>query len=239
MARKNAKKQFRPLLWIALAASVAAVVILVVLRWGGPAEDTPSKPTGGNTVKVEVTDSDELNLGQGLKITKIGKYAGIFLEDGSNDPVSNIMMVILENKSGKDLQLARFSVKYSDFTAEFEVSNLPAGESVVALERNRHQIVEEKPLSTDLAAAAFFPDSMSLRDDRFRVTGDDGRITLENISQQDISGDIYVYYKNSATDLLYGGITFAPCVRDPGGGEGGAVYCALRHGKIHAGPAVV
>ena len=42
----------------------------------------------------------------------------------------------------------------------------------------------------------------------YHISGLKGTINLENRSDKDISGDIYVYYKYIADDILYGGITF-------------------------------
>ena len=65
------------------------------------------------------TDNGVVDLGVGLLVTKIGSYAGIYMEDGSDRIVSNMMMLLVKNTTGKDLQLARISVVYEDFTAEF------------------------------------------------------------------------------------------------------------------------
>lgn len=184
------------------------ILVALIIGLSGSREPDPTKPTGGSKIEVEISDTDIVELGQGLRVTKIGKYAGIYMEDGSDEPVSNLMMVVLENSSEKDLQLSRFSLKYADFTAEFQASNIPAGESVVLLERNRHSAVQGKPESFVLSTTVFFKEKMSLMQDTFKVSGKDGLITLENISDHDISGDIYVYYKNSAKDLFYGGITY-------------------------------
>lgn len=196
--------------WVLIGVGVAliAAVIALVLLLSGGEDPKPTEPSGNTQVKVEVTDTDAVDLGRGLRISKIGKYAGIYLEDGSNEPVSGLMMVVLENTAEKDLQLARFSLKFSDFTAEFEASNIPAGESIVLLERNRHSAVDAKPEDSELTTTVFFEEKMSLMEDKLRISTDEGLIALENISGEDISGDIFVYYKNSATDLLYGGITY-------------------------------
>ena len=72
-----------------------------------------------------------------LTILNIGNYTGVYMEDGSDEVLSGVMMIVLENNSEKDLQLARIYITYSDETAEFEVTNLPAGEKAVLLEKNR------------------------------------------------------------------------------------------------------
>lgn len=146
-------------------------------------------------------------LGNHLYITDMGKYTGIYMEDGSDEFVSDVMMVILKNEGESALQLARINLQYSDFTANFEVTNLPAGESVVLLEKNRHAYVEESYIRATVENLTFFQEAMSLREDQVKLSGVNGAITVENLTDQ-VMGDIYVYYKNSATDLFYGGITY-------------------------------
>ncbi len=167
----------------------------------------------GQPTEPEITEPQVLVLSDGLVIHYISKYAGIYMEDGTDEPVADVMMIILENTSEQDLQLARINIFYSDFTAEFEVTNLPAGEKVVALEKNRKSTVLEDFISVEAKNVVFFSEPMGMEEERIRITGGNGTLELENISGEDITGDIYVYYKNSASDLLYGGITYRVSVK--------------------------
>ena len=168
--------------------------------------------TGSNSVVDNAPDSS-IVLERGLKITKIGSYTGIYMEDGSNETVSGLMMVILKNTGSQDLQLARFTLEYEDFTAEFEVTNLPAGASVVTLERNRRDAAGA-PKSAKLSTVVFLQEKMTLLEDRLELSGSTGSIRVKNISDSDISGTVWVYYKYSAADILYGGITFRAKLTD-------------------------
>jgi phosphatidylserine/phosphatidylglycerophosphate/cardiolipin synthase-like enzyme len=124
-------------------------------------------------------------------------------------------MVILKNASEMDLQLVRIEVAYSAFTAEFEATNIPAGESVVLLERGRRELPDGEYLSVVCKNVVFFPENLSMHEDMIRIDGENGIMEVTNISNQDIDGDIFIYYKNSAVDLFYGGITYR--VRIEGG----------------------
>ena len=58
-------------------------------------------------------------------------------------------------------------------------------------------------------SVAFFSYEPSLQADRLQIQGLDGGMNITNISKEDITGDVVVYYKNAASDgLLYGGITY-------------------------------
>jgi hypothetical protein len=158
---------------------------------------------------VDTTVPDgTIRLGGDLVITDMGSYAGIFMEDGTDEIVSDVMMLVVRNDGTDDLQLARINLAFADYTAQFEVTNLPAGESVVLLERNRHPYEGDNFLKAEALNIVHFSTPMTLMEERFEIVGGNGYITVKNISDQDISGDIFLYYKNSASDLLYGGITY-------------------------------
>ncbi len=178
-----------------------------------PSESVTPESAGEQEGLPEVTQPQTIAMQHGLLIHNISSYAGIYMEDGSGDVVYDVMMLMLENTADQDLQLARIHIEYSEFTAEFEVSNIPAGEKVVALEKNRRPMPEEEYQSIDTLNVVFFPAPMALQEERIRITGTDGSLEVENISGEDITGDIYVYYKHSASDLLYGGITYRVSVK--------------------------
>ena len=82
----------------------------------------------------------------------------------------------------------------------------------VALEKNRHPEAQEQYVSVQAKNVVFYAAPMTLQEERIMITGANGTLTVENVSGEDITGDIYIYYKNSATDLFYGGITYRVCV---------------------------
>lgn len=179
----------------------------------GQIREEASEATTGETETVP-QDFEPFVLGQGLEVTLMGSYAGIFMEDGSDDVVSDIMMIVLKNTSDADLQLARIDLIYADFTAEFEVTNLPAGESVVLLEKNRRSDPGPNYEEAQVRNVAFFSEPMTLSEDKFEITTSQGSIDLTNISGTDIQGEIFIYYKSSASDLFYGGITYRARIED-------------------------
>lgn len=165
------------------------------------------------TEASQAEEAGPIVLSDELQILFISDYTGMYVEDGTNEIVSDVMMILVENVSDKDLQLARIDLVYGDFTANFEITNLPAGEKLVALEKNRHSAVAEKHQSAELKNVVFFEEPMSILEESLQFSGSNGILQVENISSEDITGDIYVYYKNSATDLLYGGITYRVVIR--------------------------
>lgn len=204
------------LVW--LAGLLGQLELPVLEQTGQPGQNEPRETVPGQSAEPEATEPEAtepqpIELSDGLVIHYISSYAGIYMEDGTDEPVTDVMMIVLENTAAQDLQLARISIAYSDFTAEFEVTNLPAGEKVVALEKNRRSAVSEAFVSVETKNVVFFSEPMDLQEERIRITGSNGTLELENISGEDITGDIYIYYKNSASDLFYGGITYRVAVK--------------------------
>lgn len=184
--------------------------MLLTLCACGKGNDEPEITTVPPTTNVGIAEdnvSQTAFLGNNLYITDIGNYTGIYMEDGSDEYVSKVMMIVLKNEGENALQLARINLEYSDFTAQFEVTNLPAGESVVLLEKNRHEYNQGAYLNAKADNLVFFQEPMSLKEDQLKLTGQNGSILVENLTDETF-GEIYIYYKNSATDLFYGGITY-------------------------------
>jgi hypothetical protein len=169
--------------------------------------------SSGKPASSQITSDMEMNLGNNLVITALTKYAGIYLEDGSDTPVSDVLTAVLENRSKEALQYADIIVTYSDGTqANFTVTNLPAGGKIALQEINRRPYRNDVPSAAVSRNTVFMPEFTMYRE-TFKVSGLPGMLNVKNISDKDVEGDIYVYYKNSTADLLYGGITYRAKVR--------------------------
>ena len=157
----------------------------------------------------EYQGNANINLGYGFKISDIGNYTGIYMEDGTDEVVSDVLMIVVTSTSDETLQYAKITMRAGENDAVFEVTTLLPGASIVLLEKNRMSY--DKTLTYDYAVAenvSFFPEEPSLMEDRVKLQFLDGVINITNISDKDIDGEIVVYYKNAASDLYYGGITY-------------------------------
>ena len=215
---------------ILLALGLLAVLLLLTMTEGegGPIPDatTPSVATEApaetqtpeeTKANLEAVEDVKLYIGNGLMVTDIGKYTGVYMEDGSDDIVSGILMIVVENMTESVIQYSEITLTAEDgSTAAFTVSTLPAGESVVLLEKNRlayrADVAYTEGISENLAVLS---DGLTLMEDSLKVQAYEGALNITNISGQDITDDIVIYYKNSSSDMLYGGITYR--VRIEGG----------------------
>lgn len=215
MSNKKFKKSAGWLVWLVvlvvglLLAALAAAVFFGSRR---QAADVPSQPYEAVTtepVQIQIPEDVNINLGYGLEITDAGSYTGIYMEDGTDDTVSGTAMIVVTNTSDQALQYAGITVSAGERTLEFSVSTLPAGESVLLLEAGRQEYVQGETFASAVAhEVVFFDEPLSLCEDQLEISALDGAMNVTNISGQDITGDITIYYKNASADLYYGGITY-------------------------------
>ena len=226
---------------IVLAVLVLVAGIVVAAVWPRPEQPGPAESTAPSRDSEAVTESGTapletephtetlpgaetapggLDLGDGLVIVRTDAFSGVYMEDGSDEVVRDLLMIVLENRSREALQYAKIRLDYTDAQAVFEVTNLPAGKRVVLVEKNRMSWPDEQPLGAYVENAAFV-EAFPMHEDIFQITTADGVINVKNISREDISGDIFVYYKNVGGELYYGGITYR--VRIEGGLKAGEI----------------
>lgn len=187
--------------------------------------DTPEEPAAPNPdeqPQEEVlpgtaeSETVSINLGSGLYITDLGSYTGMYMEDGSDEILSNILMITVKNEGTQTLQYADIKLPVGEEEAQFSITTLPAGEQAVLLEKNRMAYSEKADRSTAVASnISFFEEPLSLHEDLLKLQIMNGIMNVTNVSDEDIDGDIVIYYKNSAAGLYYGGITYR--VRVEGG----------------------
>lgn len=228
--KKNPGKKGIPVaLWAVIGVVIAALIAVLLLRGLRPDEphdgtsdpaQTDSRPQ--NTVSFEAVEKISVDLGYGLSITDVGKYTGIYMEDGTDELVSGILMIVVTNSGEDAIQYAEITMPVRGGQANFSLSTLPAGESAVLLEKSRLQWSgDEDYANATLENTVLFTEPLSLCQDRLKLQILDGAINVTNISGADITGDIMIYYKNSAADLYYGGITYR--VRMEGGIKAGEI----------------
>lgn len=218
--KKNGKAEPSWIWLLAAAISIFAVVVLLVWlvagREGGVNPEKPSV-TQQTTypVKIENPEKVNINLGYGMEIVDVAKYTGVYMEDGTNEVVSGLLMIVVKNTGDQDVQFAEIEMPVEDQLAYFKMSTLPAGESMVLLEQNRMAYVDTDYTTAISKNVVLFGEPMSLCADKLKLQEKDGVINVTNISGADITGDIIIYYKNSSNDMLYGGVTYRTVI--PGG----------------------
>ena len=210
MSKNKKNRSQAGALWVFLAVvGVLAALILIISLTAGyndPESTTPSNST--NPVKIEAQENVNINLGYGLYITNVAKYTGIFMEDGTDEIVSGVLMIVVENTDDTDIRLAEIEMSVGKQTASFKLTTLPAGESMVLLETSRMQYTDMDFTTAIAKNVVLFQEPLSCCEDKIKIQILGSALNITNISGSDITGDVVIYYKNASSDMLYGGITY-------------------------------
>lgn len=159
-----------------------------------------------------------------LIVEDIGKYAGNYLEDGSDEPTANVAAMLITNNSEQMLQIGEITFQVNENeTASFKVTDLPAGTTTLVLESNKREFKEEDSYIYGDSATAYI-EQPTLEEDKFELVTEKGKIILKNKTDQSYE-KVYVYYKYVQLGGAYlGGITYrTPFENVPAGGEVEAV----------------
>lgn len=238
-------------LWIVIAVVAVLVLALVIwlcTRSGGeqPSPDAPIESTAPNAdPDVEAPDTQPGTVGNGdtsnvttdaaagapwtvmtdgdysIGIRALGGYDGLFIEDGSDDNVTNVLALQFTNNGSEAIQYAEYAFQAGDKTLNFKLSNLPAGYSAVVLEANRHPYDSAEVLQlTDRVVATV--ESLSFASEQVLIVdnGDDS-LTLMNLTDKTLPV-VRVFYKfyDEDENVFAGGITYTAKGRNiPAGGS--------------------
>ena len=220
------KKSNKGLVIVLVLVTVVLLTLVAVMLLGRPADEKTPVETEFQTVEeTSAQDTPEneqtqgtapvvenaVNLDYGLYATDIGSYTGMYMEDGTDEIVSGVLMLVVKNTGEQDIQYAKITMPVGEETAVFTLTTLPVGDSVVLLETSRMQWQQDVDYSSILPTIeniAYFQEPVSTQEEKLKIGIVDGAINVTNISGEDIAGNIVVYYKNAAQDLYYGGITY-------------------------------
>ena len=213
------------LMYLLLGLTLLAAVLVVAVRVHHGNEVKQPEMPGVSTPAP--ADALSFELENGLEITSVGRYAGSFVEDGSDDIVSDVCAITVKNNAAATVQYAHITLTGGETSYEFDLSTLPSGASAQLLELSRQPLPESTDgLTASLTSFAPFDAEPSLCEDVISIDTQDTAITITNVSGSDITGQIYVYYKSAYGDLYIGGITYRTGVSGLAAGESTTLYAS-------------
>ena len=190
----------------------------------------------GERPEKYVTDTGEsrseikthYSLENGCEIIDIKGVSGVFPEDGRDVETDNTAAIVVRNKSDRHFQLMNIVIETDKGTLEFQLTTLFSGSKMTVFEKNAKQFDNSMTVeSVQLTRSVEFTEEPTVHPDVFEITVHDAVLNIKNISENDINGDIYVYYKSTDENSdWYGGITYRTCA---GGG--------LKSGELRQLPA--
>lgn len=191
--------------------------------------DNTSETTdvGDTNTSGQNNTQDVYDLGSGVIITDFISYTGAFMEDRTDEVVTDVLAIQVTNSGVEYIQTMDIILTAGDTQAQFSLSTLFPGETVVVLEKNRMAYSTAPEFEqVQTGNVALFDGHPGMCQDKLEIRCLDGVINVTNISGEDISGDILIYYKNYVGGMYYGGITYRLRI------EGG-----LKAGEIRQGTA--
>jgi len=146
----------------------------------------------------------------GTKLTaqSLALYEGPFVEDGSEDVVTNVAALILQNASETGIVYAEVELILEGQRYCFTVTCLPPGGKVLVPEVSRKPFQQGK--ITDCRCVELVEGRLGLARDRLRITRNGmAGVVMENTTQQELQ-NVCLYYKLyvNAQDMYVGGITY-------------------------------
>lgn len=166
----------------------------------------------------ESSDSTEAQEMQILAVLDIGRYDGMFVEDGSDDAVEDVACILVQNTTEQYLDYGVISAAVGGKDCSFVVTGLPGGACAWVLEKDRcvmdaNGVYEYKDDSVSQLR------DVSKEDERVKVELRDGKIVVSNLSGTDLSS-VRIYYKRIHDDGNFlGGITYTTAAENLKAGE--------------------
>lgn len=211
---------------IVVTILIVSVIILAafLLRFGISDIEISSQGMSSNE-KGQQTEplQKPIDLGSGLKLTKLSEVTGNFPEDGSDEYVESMLSATFLNEGDKAIQYASVKVTVGEETYSFEFSTLPEEKTVRVFEANKKNLTGVPgAILAEIETIAYFQEEPSIYENDLEITISDGVICVKNISEKDINKEISVFYKTVSGDTFIGGITYR--FRVPAGLAAGEEY---------------
>lgn len=233
-----------------IIASILGLVVLGLLFWGVSSnQENQSNQKDYNTVSNQPNSNNNNgtnNLsgnnanGSSAKSKKmqfpytveedqiiiegIYDYSGYYIEDGSEAEVNNVATIKIKNIADKPIEYAKILMNTNNGTLCFEISLLPAKESVIVMETNKQGYHFEESLVYENAQIAYM-DQLDRLENKITVTENEKNgITIKNKTNETIP-QLRFFYKNQMESGEYiGGIAYTVKLTDLKPGQKQTIY---------------
>jgi len=176
-----------------------------VIQIGPPATQAQDAQEGSNLVCFPYKMD-------GLTAEHLVEYEGPFLEDGDDEPVSGMTAILLRNTATEEIAQVEVVLQGTAGKLTFFASNIPAGASVIVLERGRKSWEED--VYSECTARIHYAEQEVLPSDILQIEEVGmGNLSITNVSDRTIE-DIWLFHKNylQDVDIYVGGITYVTSI---------------------------
>lgn len=177
-----------------------------------PAE-MPTQPDAEQAVEVNTPTGFPFKLEYtSLVAQKLIAYEGAYLEDGSEEAVTDVAALVLENTGTIGIEYAQIILEQNGRELSFDATYIPPKSTILLLEETK-QPYSAAPV-TACRCRTVIPGVFD-KAERTVSVRETGMCTLEvtNLTDQPLS-DIHIYYKHheGGNDLYVGGITYSTVI---------------------------
>lgn len=203
-------KYKRQIIYALIMLIAAVAIVLIIANVGGTKNGVPAEYS--DQIITERISNGEVKTDasvSGLTAVSVDTISGIYVEDGSDEVLDNILTLTISNDSDTMLQYAKLILSIGDEEYLFEISSIPAGETVRAMEMNRKPLTSaEGDIVLNQEYIAWTYDNLTMCESVLNVVQRENAIIVENISGETVNAPLYVYYKNYVDGIYIGGITY-------------------------------
>lgn len=174
-----------------------------------PESDSETASTAKVTSSYKPQSEFPFTVSGKLSVSKMFPYSGGFVEDGSDKAVENICAIRVKNISDLSFQYVSLRFKTDAGDIVFDLTALPAGETVTVLAKNAEPYRSDTLVSEVIGEKIIeFSEKPSLHGELFELSVQNGVMGIRNISADKSASNVYVYYKSTDENGLFGGITY-------------------------------
>lgn len=160
----------------------------------------------------------------GIVAHGIQPFNGVFIETMQDTACSNVATILLENTTDRMIAYLLLTLDAEGTTWTFEATAIPAGAHVIIQEKGAKAYIKGNVSCKDLQLAKE-ENTGKLEGEVFVETGENGSLTVKNISQEDIP-ILRLFYKLklNGENVYVGGITYTVKLEDLKAGDSQTVY---------------
>lgn len=159
--------------------------------------------------------------GTDLIIDAVDSYSGVFIEDGSDEEVSNIFAIHVKNE-GENVEYSSINLEVDGKELNFTISDLPSGAAVSVLENSRAAYSDGTPVYRGNQTA--YIDKFDMMSSEVGIViGDDNGMTVTNLTDERITC-LRIFYKFAQDDEYLGGITYTAKIDGLDAGDSITIY---------------
>lgn len=218
-------------IFAATAVFILLIVLAYVIRFCSAEPEITDDVSAATSESVPIISDTTVHssvslpyeIEAGIALTSLSSADGKFVENGEDEDVKGVLCASFYNSTAKTVEYFTAEVNIDGDEFFFAVSTLPPDAEVNVLEKNKKSAPESADqLIVECEYLIFFENEPTIHSESLDFAITDGTIVVTNKTENPITSDIVIYYKNMHNGIYTGGITYR--LRIAGGLDAGEVF---------------